>query len=78
MQVRNIVIFLALALLALAGVLWGSTYFWEDGGYGMSGHGWFAYILGGVFTLITSIALFFLVFFSARRGHDERAHPDDS
>lgn len=78
MSDRNkILILSAIAFVALALVMWGATFFWQGMGHSLSGHGWFAYALGGIFTLLTSIGLFFLLFFSARRGHDERVSGED-
>jgi hypothetical protein len=51
---------------------------WEGLGSGMSGHGWFAYILGGVLTLGLSGGLFALSFYSARHGHDDIDPPAGS
>ncbi len=59
----------AFAILGL--LLWGVTFLWQGMGIGVTGHGWFAYILGGVFTLALSIGLFLLTFHSARHGHDD-------
>ncbi|MGH1422768.1 MAG: hypothetical protein ACRBEQ_13220 [Hyphomonas sp.] len=59
------------ALIALAALLWGLTYLWQGLGVDVSGHGWTAYILGGVLTIVLSCGLFALTFASSRRGHDE-------
>lgn len=37
----------------------------------MSGHGWFALILGVVISLALGAGLMALVFFSSRRGYDD-------
>lgn len=63
------------AFAALALLLWGVTFLWGSMGIGMTGHGWFAYILGGVLTLALSIGLFLLTFHSARHGHDDMDDP---
>ena len=68
---RSFVIWTFAALVALAALLWGATFFWQGLGSGLSGHGWFAYILGGVLTLSLSAGLFALSFYSARHGHDD-------
>lgn len=70
-MLRTIFFWLIGASLALGALLWGATFLWEGLGSGMSGHGWFAYILGGVLTLGLSGALFALSFYSARHGHDD-------
>ncbi|MFN4225272.1 MAG: hypothetical protein ACK4HR_03070 [Hyphomonas sp.] len=59
------------AFAALGAILWGATQFWEGLGSGLTGHGWMAYILGGVLTLGLSAGLFALSFYSARHGHDD-------
>lgn len=37
----------------------------------MSGHGWFAMVLGVVFSLVVGGGLMALVFYSSRRGYDD-------
>lgn len=76
---RKLVFWLVLGFLALAGLLWGLTFLWQGLGTGITGHGWFAYILGGVMTLGLSMGLMMLSFHSARHGHDDigAASPDD-
>lgn len=64
------------AFAALALMLWALPSLWQGLGAGISGHGWFAYILGGVMTLGLSIGLFLLSFHSARHGHDDIEPPD--
>jgi hypothetical protein len=68
---NSVILWIILAFMALVALLWGATFFWEGLGSGMSGHGWFAYILGGVLTLGLSAGLFALSFYSARHGHDD-------
>ena len=71
-----------IAILTLIGsaILIGGIVFIEFSGVfdraPISGHGWFAFALGGVFSILVSVGLFALVFFSARSGHDERANTD--
>lgn len=65
------------ALLALsAGVA-----FWawrEIGEVEMSGHGLAALALGALLTFALGAGLMALVFFSSRRGYDDRAHDADA
>ena len=68
---RKLIVWLILGLIALAALLWGLTFLWQGLGTGISGHGWFAYILGGVMTLALSMGLMMLSFHSARHGHDD-------
>jgi hypothetical protein len=62
-------------LLALLGItvvwaIWG----WEQTtGTEMSVHGWIAMILGIVLTMLVGFGLMGLMFYSSRRGYDERA-----
>ncbi len=67
----RLVLWILGAFAALGLLLWGLSLFWQETGGGISGHGWFAFILGGVFTLALSIGLFLLTFHSARHGHDD-------
>jgi hypothetical protein len=67
------VIAVLLALLALsAGIaLWA----WQElADVEMSWHGWAALGLGVGLSLVVGIGLMSLLFFSSRRGYDERAH----
>lgn len=75
---RTLIIWIVVALMALGALLWGATFFWQGLGSGVSGHGWFAYILGGVLTLGLSGGLFALSFYSARHGHDDIDPPAGS
>lgn len=70
-MIRKLIIIAALGAVALGAVLWAVTYFWQGLGSGMSGHGWFAYILGGGLTIALSVGLFLLTFLSARHGYDD-------
>jgi hypothetical protein len=75
---RTFIVWIVAALVALGALLWGATFFWQGLGSGLSGHGWFAYILGGVLTLGLSAGLFALSFYSARHGHDDIDPPAGS
>ncbi len=78
-MLQKTVIWFGLGFAALALLLWASTFLWQGLGSGITGHGWIAYVLGGVFTLALSMGLMMLSFYSARHGHDEiePALPDD-
>ena len=67
----RLILWIAGAFVALALLFGGLGHFWQGMGGGITGHGWFAFILGGVFTLALSIGLFLLTFHSARHGHDD-------
>jgi NADH:ubiquinone oxidoreductase subunit 5 (subunit L)/multisubunit Na+/H+ antiporter MnhA subunit len=65
-----------LGLLILAAL----TGFWawqQIGAVEIGMHGWIALGLGAVLTFAVGAGLMALMFFSARRGYDERAHRAD-
>lgn len=67
---RNIL--LALGLIAVLGLsVWFAAQAWFSVDTQMSGHGWFALILGVVLSLVLGIGLMWLVFHSSRSGHDD-------
>ncbi len=65
------------ALLAASAAV--AYWVWQElGDVEISGHGWLALSLGAVATFLVGAGLMALVFFSSRRGYDERANrPDD-
>lgn len=72
----------AFTLIVLLGllVLAALTGFWawrEIGSVDIGTHGWIALGLGAVLTFLVGAGLMALMFFSARRGYDERAHQAD-
>ncbi|MDH3660689.1 MAG: hypothetical protein OEU92_11820 [Alphaproteobacteria bacterium] len=73
--------FLTLAiLLAFLGIsmLFGYVAWMELQGVEISRHGWIALTLGAFLTLSVGAGLMALMFFSHRRGYDDRANrPDD-
>ena len=69
MRTVLLVVLAAAAGLAAAGwFLWTQ---WREGGLDIPAAGWGAYAAGAALTLAVSCGLFFLLFYSARRGHDE-------
>lgn len=62
-------------LLALLGVAaWAGYRMWTMlAGVEMTGHGWFAMILGILFSILVGGGLMALVFYSSRHGYDEAA-----
>lgn len=60
-------------LAVFAAVAWLEPSF----GDGISGHGWFAYALGSVLTLVVAGGLFWLLFHSARHGYDDIDRDED-
>jgi hypothetical protein len=70
----TIIVLLGLLLAAVLVMLWA----WREmGEVEISGHGLIALALGAVASLIVGAGLMGLVFFSHRRGYDDRAHRDD-
>lgn len=60
-----------IAFLALAGLM--AWWVWRElGDVAMSGHGYAALILGVVISFGLGAGLMFLVFYSSRRGYDDR------
>lgn len=59
----------------LAVVLFGTLTGWDASA--MSIHGWIALGLGTFFSLLVGGGLMSLVFYSARKGYDDRIHVDE-
>ena len=74
---RTLLFWIIASFTLLGLILWGLPYLWDGLGAGMSGHGWFAYIIMGVVTLALSGGLFLLTFFSSRHGYDDIDRPED-
>lgn len=74
---RTTLLTLIAAVIALALAAWAVTAMWTDLGVTLSFHGWLAYGLGGIASLALSAGLFFLLFHSARSGHDDLERPED-
>ena len=67
----SLIVLLGLLFLAVGIGVWA----WQEmGDVQISGHGMIALSLGAVITFLLGAGLMSLVFFSARRGYDERAH----
>ena len=69
----------AIVVMVLMGLLLASagTAYWawqEVGAVEIGMHGWIALGLGAVLTFVVGAGLMALMFFSARRGYDDRAH----
>ena len=74
---RMSLLVLAAAIVGLGLTLWGVAAMWKDLGVNMTLHGWIAYGLGGVVSLLLAGGLFFLTFKSARDGYDDIDRPED-
>lgn len=70
-------IIIALAAL-LVGAVIGVVHVWREADVSIEPIGWWAIGLGGGFSVLIGAGLMALVFYSARRGFDERAaRPDE-
>ena len=76
MRVGLTIMILAALLIASTGV---AFWVWQElGDVEISGHGWLALSLGAGATFLVGAGLMSLVFFSSRRGYDERANKPDN
>ncbi|MEL6726019.1 MAG: hypothetical protein AAFY12_07765 [Pseudomonadota bacterium] len=66
-----------LAALGLALTAWGVLSMWAELGVHMTLHGWIAYGLGCVVSVLLAGGLFYLTFKSARDGFDDIDRPED-
>ena len=72
----SLTILISLGLLALTGGV--AFYVWREiGEVEISGHGLVALALGTVVSFALGAGLMALMFFSSRRGYDDRAHELD-
>jgi hypothetical protein len=72
----SLTILISLGLLALTGGV--ALYAWREiGEVEISGHGLAAIALGAVVSFALGAGLMALMFFSSRRGYDDRAHDSD-
>jgi NADH:ubiquinone oxidoreductase subunit 5 (subunit L)/multisubunit Na+/H+ antiporter MnhA subunit len=70
----TVIVLLGLLILAAAAGWWA----WHTiGDVEIGVHGWIALGLGAVLTFVVGAGLMALMFFSERRGYDERAHEAD-
>ncbi len=71
----TLIVLLALLIATAAVAYW----VWQElGDVDISWHGWLALTLGASATFLVGAGLMALVFFSSRRGYDDRAnHPDE-
>lgn len=66
-------------LIAFWGAILMAVAVWTFSGFDgsqMSIHGWIALALGSVLSLVVGVGLMALVFYSARRGYDDRVPRD--
>ena len=75
MKTTLLLIFAAIVGLALT--FWAVSAMWTDLGVNMTMHGWIAYGLGVLLSLVLAGGLFFLTFKSARDGYDDIDRPED-
>lgn len=65
------------AIVGLAITAWAVAAMWASLGVQMTLHGWIAYGLGCLVSIILAGGLFFLTFKSARDGFDDIDRPED-
>lgn len=70
----RIVLVVAMTAFSLFAIIYAARVWMGAGPVHMGFHGWFAMVLGVVLTLGLGIFLMGLVFYSARKGYDERHH----
>jgi len=75
MKMTVLLVFVAISGLSLT--FWGVSSMWAKLGVNMTLHGWIAYGLGAVVSLLLASGLFFLTFKSAREGYDDINRPED-
>ena len=68
---------ITVAIIALVVTFWGVSAMWAQMGVNMTLHGWIAYGLGIVVSILLAGGLFFLTFKSARDGYDDIDRPED-
>lgn len=73
-MIGRIVLVVAMAAFTLFAILYAARVWMGAGPVHMGFHGWFAMALGVVLTLGLGVLLMGLVFYSARKGYDERHH----
>jgi hypothetical protein len=75
---KKLILLLVILILILAASIWGASRVWlnsEDVELGF--HGYTALILGGTFSLLLGGGLMALIFFSSRRGFDDKVFSAD-
>lgn len=65
------------AIVGLALTFWAVSAMWAQLGVNMTLHGWIAYGLGALVSVLLAGGLFFLTFKSARDGFDDIERPED-
>ena len=71
------VLLIVLAILGLGFTVWAVSTMRADLGVEMTLHGWIAYGLGALMSVLVAGGLFYLTFKSAREGYDDIDRPED-
>ena len=77
---RQSVLIISSAIIGTMVIFAGIALYWASVGLQLSLHGWIAYGLGCIISMLLSVLLFFLTFKSAREGYDnidELENPDE-
>lgn len=75
MKTTLLLVFAAIAGLSLT--FWVVSSMWAELGVNLSVHGWIAYGLGVVASILLAGGLFYLTFKSDRDGYDDFKRPED-
>ncbi|MEM9054290.1 MAG: hypothetical protein AAGB16_03100 [Pseudomonadota bacterium] len=75
---KSTILLILVAISGLALTLWGVSAMWASLGVNLTMHGWIAYGLGVLVSLLLAGGLFFLLFKSAREGYDDIDRPEDN
>ncbi len=76
-SMRITILVVITAIIGLGVTFWGVSSMWAQLGVNMTMHGWIAYGLGVVVSILLAGGLFFLTFKSARDGYDDIDRPED-
>ena len=74
---KTTLLYIVAAIIGLSLTFWAVASMWSDLGVQMTMHGWIAYGLGALLSLLLAGGLFFLTFKSARDGFDDIDRPED-
>jgi hypothetical protein len=75
---KKLILLLVILILILAASIWGASRVWlNSGDVELGFHGYTALILGGTFSLLLGGGLMALIFFSSRRGFDDKVFSAD-
>ncbi len=71
------VLFVLTSIIVLILALWGVAKLWISFGVDLTLHGWIAYGIGCIASILLAFGLFHLTFKSSREGYDDIDRPED-